>query len=65
MPKPDDMLSEQTHLRQYLNQCGHKNSIIDHAINVNKRHNAKTATSTHKNKCYVALPYNGELPEKK
>ena len=42
MSKPDDMLSEQKHLRQCLNQCGYKNSIIDHAINPNKRHNART-----------------------
>ena len=38
--KHDDMASEQKHLRQ----CSYDNSIIDHAINVNKRHNTKTAT---------------------
>ena len=42
--KPDDM-SEQTHLRQCLNQCGYKNCVIDHTINFSKRHNAITATS--------------------
>ena len=56
MSKQDDMLSERKHLRQCLNQCGYKNSIIDHAINVDKRHNTKTATSVQKNKCYVTLP---------
>ena len=58
--KPDDMLSEQKHLRQ----CGYKNSIIDHVINFNKLHNTKTATSIQKNERYVALPYYGELSEK-
>ena len=62
--KPDDMLSEQKHLCQCLNQCGYMNSIIDHANNFNKCHNSKTATSIQKNKCYVTLPYNGELSEK-
>ena len=61
--KPDDMLSEQKRLRQYLNQCGYKNSIIDHAISFNKRHYSKTATQIQKNKCYVTLPYYGELSE--
>ena len=45
VPKPDDMLSVQGHLRQCRKQCGHKNSIIDHAINFSKRHGAKTAIS--------------------
>ena len=65
MSKPDDMLSEQKHLHQCLNQCGYKNSIIDHAISFNKRHDTKTATSMQKNKCYVTLPYYGELYDKK
>ena len=47
-----------------LNQCGYKSSKIDHAINFNKRRNAKTATSVQKNKCYVTVPYYGELSEK-
>ena len=64
MAKPDDVLSEQKHLHQYLNQRGYRNSIIDYVINLNKRHNTKTATPIHKNKCYVTLPYYGELPEK-
>ena len=59
--KLDDMLSEQRHIRQCQNQCGYKNSIIDHAINLSKRHNIKTATSVQKNKCYATLPYYGEL----
>ena len=54
--KPDDMLSEQRYLRQSLSQCGHKNSIIEHAISLNKRHYTKTATPIHKNKCYVTPP---------
>ena len=58
------MLSEQAHLRQSLNQCGYRNSIINHAISFNKRHNTKTDTSIQKNKCYVSLPYKGELSEK-
>ena len=62
--KPDDMLSEQKHLRHCLNQCGYKNSIIDHAINHNKSHNTKTTTSIQRNKCYVTLPYYYEHSEK-
>ena len=58
------MLSEQKHLRKSLNQCGYKNSIIDHAISFNRRHNTKTATSIQKNKRYVTLPYYGELSDK-
>ena len=61
--KPEDKLSEQKHLRQSLNQCGYKNSIINHAISYNKSHNSKTATLIQKNKCYVAVPYHGELSE--
>ena len=64
VPKPDDMLSEQEHLRQCRKQCGHKNSIVDHAINFNKRHNTKTATSIQKNKCYATLPYYGDVLKK-
>ena len=64
MSKTDDMLSEQKHLDHCLNQCGYKNSIIDHAINFNNRHNRKTATSIQKHKCYDTLPYYGELSEK-
>ena len=63
MSKPDEMLSEQKHLRQCLNQCSSKNSIIDHAINFNKRHNTKTTTSIQKNKCYVAFLHYGVLSE--
>ena len=48
--KPDDMLSENKHLRQCLNQCGCKNSIIFHANNFNKRRNPQTATIIRKNK---------------
>ena len=32
--KPDDMLSEQGHLRQSFNLCGYMNSIIDHSISL-------------------------------
>ena len=64
MSKPDDMLSEQKRLCQYLNQCGYKNSIIGHAISFNNRHNTKQATSIQKNKCHVTLPYYGEPSEK-
>ena len=64
MSKQDEMLSEQKHLHQCLNQCGYKNSINDHAINVNKHHNTKTTTSIQKNKCYVTLLYYGELSKK-
>ena len=42
--KPDDMMSELKHLRQYLNQYGYKNTIVDYAISCNIRHNTKTAT---------------------
>ena len=51
-------------LHKCLNQCGYKNSIIDHTINFNKRHNTKTATSIQKNKCYTTLQYYVELSEK-
>ena len=60
MSKPDDMLSEQKHLRHSLNLCGYKNSIIDHAIRLNKRHNTKIAISIQKSKCYFTPPYHGE-----
>ena len=59
--KQNDNLSEQRHLRQCLNLCGNGNSIIDRAISSNKPHNSKSATSIEKNKCYVTLPYQGEL----
>ena len=46
--KLDDMLSEHRHLRQSLNQCGHRNSIIDHTISFSRRHKNKTATTIEK-----------------
>ena len=52
------------HLRQCLNLCRYRNSLIDHAISFNKRHCSKTATSIQKNKCYVTIPYYCELPYK-
>ena len=57
----DDMLSEQEHLCQSLNL---KNSIIYHAISINILHSCRTVTLIQKNKCYVILPYYGELSEK-
>ena len=61
--KPDDMLSEQKQLRQSLNQCGYKSSMIYHAIRLSKHHNTKTATSIQKNICHSTLQYYGELSD--
>ena len=62
--KQDDKLSEQKFLRESPYQCGNRNSIFDYGISLNKRHNTNRATSIHENKCYVTLPYYGELSKK-
>ena len=59
----DDMLSEQKHLRQCLNQCDYWNSIIDHVINFN---NVIIPNQPHQYRKInaVYLPYYDELSEK-